>query len=379
MQESVIRSSDVARLSVSRHCDFVVVKVIDDDGRYGWGEATLRDQANAVLICIEELSSMLLGKTICDAEKIVAQSHNWKRGFSWEVAVNSFESALIDLRARSLGLSAVTLIGGARRDAVEYYANLNKGITDRSVAGWVARAASATKFGFSALKIAPFDNVSRNQSRSGFENGVAEGLEIVRAVRDEVGKSIRIMVDCHWRFDVCDAARLVRELAPVNIEWLEAPIAETPSELAAWRDLKLLANANGMKLSGGEYHRSLEEVLLTMKSNAVDVINPDIRFIGIRDTLVVARLAESLGIQFSPHNPLGPVMDAASHAVCLAAPAVHSLEIQFENCEKNWSKSVSDYEPIQDGMRKASSQPGWGIEINDLSGTTDVPLGTTKK
>ncbi len=46
--------------------------------------------------------------------------------------MSGIEQALIDLQAKSLGLSPMELIGGQKRTEIAIYANINRGTVDRS-------------------------------------------------------------------------------------------------------------------------------------------------------------------------------------------------------------------------------------------------------
>lgn len=78
------------------------------------------------------------------------------------------------------------------------------------------------------------------------------GIERVYAIREAVGPDIKVMVDCHWRFDETSALELMHELKDARLYWLECPISENPDHYVAIGRLRKKCNAMGMKLAGAE-------------------------------------------------------------------------------------------------------------------------------
>jgi L-alanine-DL-glutamate epimerase-like enolase superfamily enzyme len=72
-------------------------------------------------------------------------------------AYSAMEQALRDLAAKSLDVPACAFFGGAVRDTLPVYANINRATKVRTPAGFAATARKAVADGFHALKAAPFD------------------------------------------------------------------------------------------------------------------------------------------------------------------------------------------------------------------------------
>ena len=78
----------------------------------------------------------------------------------------------------------------------------------------------------------------------------------------------------------------------------------------------------------------------------------------------IAAEAECRYIPFAPHNPSGPIANAATLQLAATCPNFEILEIMYSDVE--WRKDVSD-ESLQykDGYIKIPDRPGLGIEINE--------------
>jgi galactonate dehydratase len=87
---------------------------------------------------------------------------------------------------------------------------------------------SAITAGFHSVKIAPFDGIRQRYLREPEQRELlARGVACVAAVRDAVGPSVDVKVDCHGRFDVPTAVEMARELRALGVTWFEEPVPTT--------------------------------------------------------------------------------------------------------------------------------------------------------
>ena len=175
----------------------------------------------------------------------------------------------------------VDALGGARRENVPVYANINRRTEVRTPAGSAQSARDALAAGFSALKVAPFDEVSVALCARGEGSAAMQaGLARVAAVRATAGPACRLMVDCHWRFDEATAARLIDAAAEQRVHWIECPLPETHDNLAALVRLRSRANAHGALLAGMENGIGSESFAPCCAAGAYDVMMPDVKYVG---------------------------------------------------------------------------------------------------
>jgi len=278
-------------------------RLVADSGDEGWGEATLEGRAAEVEAAIRAFRPPLeLGEipgTLVEA-----------------AAYSAVEQARWDLAARAARRPLAALLGGARRDPVPLYANINRGTTDRSPAGFAARAAEAVAWGFGAIKIAPFDNMNEAYARIG-------------AAADAIGGRAELQVDCHWRFDEARAQEALAECARLGVTWFECPLPETPEHFSAIRRLRGKANAAGMRLAGAEQFIGAAGFRPLLEQGLYDVVMPDVKYAGgIAECLRIAQLAARHGVACSLHNPSGPVCHVHSVHVSAALESRERLEYQ---------------------------------------------------
>ena len=279
-----------------------------------------------------------------------------------QILRNALEQALLDALARRAGLPLAQLLGGPYRDEIPCYANINRGISDRSQEGFADRAkAVVSRHGYRAVKIAPFDGLRWSEKTPREQRArLAEGLARIAAVRMALGGDVDILVDCHWRLSPSMASQLLREAAALRLYWVEDPVDPRVVPAQQRRALRSAAHAGGTMIAGGEHVRSLEETRNFLADGADDVFLPDLRLIGLRRGMAALELATASGVQASLHNPVGPVLDAISRHVAAAIPSFLILERQVDESSLYDAIRGSAAE-ISDGSIAVDMGPGFGF------------------
>lgn len=320
----MVRVASVAALSapVTPRTTWVFARVRADTGVEGWGEGTLEGRAAEVCAALSSLGKAL-------QEQKTASLGPIPNDLVTAAAYSALEQALWDLRARASGRTIASLLGGARRERIVLYANINRGTTDRSPAGFAARAAEAVQLGFGAIKIAPFDGVLPGQARKEL---LEEGYARIAAAAAAIGGKAELQVDCHWRFDDAGAALALAECARLGVKWFECPLPETPEHYAAIKRLRSKANTAGMRLAGAELFIGAEGFRPILEQGLYDVVMPDAKYAGgLAECVRIAELARRHGSAVSLHNPSGPVCHA--HSLHLSAVLESEERLEYQHGE----------------------------------------------
>jgi galactonate dehydratase len=305
------------------------ITLVDGDGRTGWGEATLEGQAAALKRLAPEVLSTLPGHA-ADTPSETARGLPYA-SLPHAALSSSVEQALWDLAARRMGQPLAALLGGVSRNRIGLYANFNRRTRDRSPIGMVTSLCDAIEAGHTAFKIAPFDEVRPDQTRPEMRAAMVPGLNRLQAIREALGPEARLMVDCHWRFDRTGAEELIDACDGLGLHWVECPIAETLETVADVVALRRRANARGMRLAGLETEIRRAGFLPWLRAGAYDVMMPDVKYAGgPMEMLALAAEFARFGVEFSPHNPSGPVCHAQSLHFCAALGQTDLLEMQFD-------------------------------------------------
>ena len=338
--------------------NWVFVKVITDSGLYGVGEATLEYREPTVVQAIKELERYLVGK---DPHNIEAFWHDayrdayWRGGVILMSALAGVEMALWDIKGKDLGVPVYQLLGGKVRDSVKCYAN-----------AWFAgakkpeefaqKAKIAVKNGFSGLKWDPFGKEYLNID----PKHLNEALDCIAAVKDAVGDQVHLIIEGHGRFNVPTAVRIGNALEKFGILWFEEPIPPDDKKGIAWVRSKIAT-----PVSGGERLYSRFEYADYLRMECADFWQPDVSHAGgIMEVRKIAAMAESHYIPVCPHNPSGPVANAATLQLAACIPNFYLLETMANDIP--WRADVSTEKvKFENSEMFIPDLPGLGIDINE--------------
>lgn len=338
--------------------NWVFVKVITDSGLYGVGEATLEYREPTVVQAIKELERYLVGK---DPHNIEAFWHDtyrdayWRGGVVLMSALAGVEMALWDIKGKDLGVPVYQLLGGKVRDSVKCYAN-----------AWFAgakkpeefaqKAKIAVKNGFSGLKWDPFGKEYLNIA----PKHLNDALDCIAAVKDAVGDQVHLIIEGHGRFNVPTAVRIGNALEKFGILWFEEPIPPDDKKGIAWVRSKIAT-----PVSGGERLYSRFEYADYLRMECADFWQPDVSHAGgIMEVRKIAAMAESHYIPVCPHNPSGPVANAATLQLAACMPNFYLLETMANDIP--WRADVSTEKvKFENSEMFIPDLPGLGIDINE--------------
>jgi galactonate dehydratase len=327
--------------------NWVFVKVLTNiDGLYGVGEATLEYKEHTVAQACKELERTLVGKDPHRIEEIwhsVYRDAYWRGGAVLMSALSAVEMALWDIKGKDLGVPVYQLLGGKVRESVPCYAN-----------GWFAPAKTPSE-GFKALKWDPFGSSYLQIERKQLN----EAIECVGAVYDAVKDNADIIIEGHGRFDIPTAVRVGHALGDFDILWFEEPIP--PQNLEGLAEVKRRVN---VPISAGERLYNRWEFRSLFELKAADFIQPDVSHAGgIMELKKIAAMAEAYHIPICPHNPSGPIANAATLQLAACVPNFYLLETMSSDVP--WRKDISTEDvKFENGAMFISDKPGLGIDLN---------------
>ena len=218
---SAICDYTVHRVQIDPMTEWVFLELTTEAGLRGTGETLLGGQEELLQAALVIAASALLGKDPREAAPPPALLADDQATGLLEATVRSaVDQALWDLRAQIATLPLSAMLGPVLRRQVDLYANINRGTKDRSPEGFAERGTAAITAGFDAVKIAPFDGVGRRvlNTPSG-RAALDRGIERIVALRAAIGEDATLMVDCHCRFDLPAALRVLDATESVRLDW----------------------------------------------------------------------------------------------------------------------------------------------------------------
>jgi len=354
-------------INVSSKTNWTFVRLTTDDGLTGVGEASLNGWESLQIAYGEMLAGQMVGLPLEQWARCIRVYPHGAGGLVVASMCSAVEQAMTDIRAKVVGKPVHALLGGAIRDRVRVYANVNRRTRDRTPAGFAKSARDAVQIGFDAIKIAPFDGVVWEDLGDPAVRGkISAGIDRVFAVREAIGPEVDLMVDCHWRFDEPTAASVLRDLSEAKLFWFECPISEQPEHSAALGRLRALANEYGTRLAGAETQIGLASFQRLGSPKLLDVVMPDIKYCGgFAEMDRIAGATASQGVALAPHNPTGPVCNMATVHACATARNFLILEYQLAESPL-YGDVVKNVEPqFVDGAFVLPQTPGIGLDIDD--------------
>jgi galactonate dehydratase len=370
----------VRRVPVSRRGDWLFVQLRTDEGLVGIGEASQGGgDAETIRHLRQNVAPRVVGSDprdmLATARKLYGLGQ--AQGRQAATAVSATEQALWDLAGQAHGVPVWQLLGGKLRPRIWVYANINRatgvagvtgvpGGTDRSPESFAANAKRAVAAGFRAVKLASFDGmppVDTPEMIAATEKGIA----CVFAVREAVGPDVQVLLDVHCHFNAAWAIRVARRLEPMGLFWYEDPVPRSD-----WEGLARVRREIEQPIAAGESFFGLEPFwrLFTQGTAGtagplIDIAMPDVKHCGGLAAMArIGALAEAAHVQIAPHNPSGPVAQAATVQACAALPTFTILEHAYG--ETDWRQTlVEPAEALSDGFHTVPDGPGLGVRLNE--------------
>ena len=364
LDKELIIQFDIFTCKISNKTTYVFIRLETKNKIVGWGEATLKNSEKEVIEELFKIRSGNVPRTISDYTNQFRSPSKWKYGRTFIVCQSAIEQAVYEIRAISLGVPVYELLGGSIRQEIPYYANINKGTLDRTTKGWIKRSKKAIESGFNAIKFAPFDDV-KFDGKIKNKKSVQDEVKKIISIREFVGDDIDLIIDCHWCFNEFETYEFIKNISSINPFWIEGPILENLKNIKSLKKIRNFANEHNILLSGGEFLQGIHSFLPFLENQVFDVINPDVRFCGILEMLHIGAISNAYKIKLSPHNPNGPIIDAASAHICVASQSIFNFEMQFEESDLA-NKLFSNHQVnFQNGFKKISDGIGWGINLDE--------------
>ena len=346
--------------------NWVFVKVeTDQDGLFGWGEATLEWKTRAVVGCVEDLVPLVIGRDPRDIENAVramTKHGYWKLGVIGRSAIAGIEQALWDIFGKSVGLPVWRLLGGRTRDHVPVYTHLGLGsmraVYDQKernqLQDYVGEVLAKGYRAFKVLFPLYMHYTAEPRALAGIDGWM-------RTRREAAGPDIEIMVDFHGKpGSVALAVQCIEALAPHRPMFAEEPVQ--PGDAAAMR---MISDRTHVPIATGERlvdRRDFEDLC---RLRAVTIIQPDLCHCGgLWEGRKIAAMAETAMMGVAPHNPLGPIAGVAALHFDVATPNF-VIQEEMVGAVPWYGEVVQGPIRMVDGSWQVPETPGLGVTVDE--------------
>ena len=332
-----------------------------DEGIDGIGEAFYSGPAKIVASIIDNASRpLLIGKDPFDSSVIWDYLYNYTRDQGQKgvtiSALSAIDIALWDIKGKALGLPVHKLLGGTYRNNARAYATgLYEPQNVPSIEeALVEEALGYKKDGFKGMKL-----------KIGY--GIETDVKYVKAVRKAIGNEIALMLDANHGYNAAEAIRLVREIEPFDIYWLEEPVP--PEDIDGYLEVK---QKSSIPITGGECEFTRFGFRELIARHAVDILQPDLCATGgFSEMMKIIAIASAWNVPVIPHVWGTNVGLAAALQIFAALP--HFPERRYP------AEPFFEYDrspnPLRDGVSKEKivmkdgyvdipESPGIGITLD---------------
>ncbi|RXH19517.1 mandelate racemase/muconate lactonizing enzyme family protein [Bradyrhizobium guangzhouense] len=359
------------------------VKVTTEDGVVGWSEFDEGFGSPGVGAAIQRLSARVIGQNVFQHERVYAELFAATRPAAGGVvaqALGAIENALLDAKAKCLGIPCYELLGGKIRDRVRVYWShcatwrINHPSWYKppieNLDGVKAMGREVREKKFTALKtnIFSYDDGKPTGWRPGFGSPFAPEINVDRkilrdlhmhleAIRDGAGPDVDILLDCNFNAKTEGYLKILREIADLDMFWIEID-SFNPEALGYIR------RQSPHPISSCETLLGLREFLPYFREQAMDVAIIDTPWNGVWQSMKIASTAEAFEVNVAPHNFYGHLCSMMNAHFCAAVPNLRIMEIDIDRLA--WDRELFTHEPeIQDGHLIIPDRPGWGTEPNE--------------
>jgi galactonate dehydratase len=361
-----LRIADIKTVVVNaRMRNWVFVKVeTDTPGLDGWGEASLEWKTRAVAGAVEDLKPFILGDDPSRIEHIYQKLYRqpfFRPGVVGQSAISGIEQACWDILGKSLGVPVYKLLGGAVRERVRMYTHLGGGDMSAVYESFDATrvidlALQVVAKGYTAVKVV---FVPYSEPLTGIP-GLKRLAAVMGRLREAVGEKIDIMVDFHGRTYPAVAIQYINALAEHRPFFCEEPVP--PENIDALAEVR---KAVSVPIATGERLITRHQFREVLEKQAAHVIQPDLCHCGgLMEAKKIAAMAETYYVAVAPHNPLGPVANAAALHFALSTPNFLIQEDMLDDVPWRWEVVESSLK-TENGYWLPSDEPGLGVQVNE--------------
>jgi mandelate racemase len=252
-------------------------------------------------------------------------------------AMAGIDMAAWDALGHSLGQPLVRLLGSTSRPIPAYN---SKGLGILPERELVQEAIELLDEGFRAVKL----RMGRPQAR--------DDLQMLRAVKKQIGPDVTLMVDFNQALSVAEALKRGRMIDDEGgVTWIEEPIRA--DDFSGCAHLKHQLKT---PIQIGENFMGPEQMAQALAAGACDYVMPDAERIGgVTGWMRAAALAQGAGVEMSSH-----LFPEVSCHLMAATPTAHWLEYV------DWADAVLA-EPlrVKDGHVMVPDAPGIGLKWDE--------------
>lgn len=321
-------------------------------------------KTRSVASAIEDFKPFIIGDDPTRIEHLYQKLYRqpfFRSGAIAQTAISGIEQACWDIAGKVLGVPVYRLLGGKVRDRVRMYTHLGGGEIQSvyesfDASRMVDLAQRVIAEGYTAIKVVC---VPYSEPLMGLST-VKKFAENIGKLRAAIGNDVDLMVDFHGRAYPAMAIAYINAIAEYSPFFCEEPVP--PENLQALADVR---KAVTVPIATGERLTSRHQYREVFETRAAHIIQPDLCHCGgLLEAKKIAAAAEMYYMGVAPHNPLGPVANAAALHFGLSTPNFVIQEDMLSDVPWRWDIVESSLRVV-DGYWQTPEAPGLGVSVNE--------------
>lgn len=356
----------------------IIIKVDTDEGISGLGEVGLAYGAagHAGAAVIKDLAQYVLGRDPFDTERVwndfLTQTF-WGQGGGTVLfsGISAIDTALWDIKAKSLGVPLYKLLGGKVQEDLRVYASQIQFTWNEperrmltKTEEYAASAQKAVSEGYDCVKVDVLavdkDGNKITTTRGAIPYEIIKlGAERVRAIREAIGENVDIIVENHGNTDMESGIEFAKAIEEYRILYYEEINTPLNAKLT-----KLAKEKINIPLAAGERIYSRYGYLPFLEDRSLDLLQPDIGSCGgISEFKKISDAAFIYDVGIQAHVAGTAIAEAVAVNAEISIPNFVIHEHHQKAFLDEYRELVTvDYQPVN-GRYKPLETPGVGIDI----------------
>ena len=365
-----------------------IVRIVTDEGISGYGEAeSFKPYLRPSVLQFREA---LLGEDPTNVERVMLKIRQRGAFKPYGAAVSIIEHALWDIAGKAAGVPVYKLLGGKVRDKVRTYNGSLRapmeGTTPEHYAADCKRMMELAE-GFDIVKQGIAFHSPMKRQFEGFyygmphaspfhgamdsgvitERGMNHMIDCVAAMKEVLGDTVALALDCGPGWMLPDAIRFARAVERYNLLWLEDMLTGDYVPYVDADIYRELTVSTSTPIHTGEQIYLRNNFKQLIETKAVNVIGPDPADVGgIAELKWIAEYAHLHGVLMAPHGTGNGVLGlGALINVCATLPS-NFIAFEYPSGTDPWWYEIVEGLPkeiVKNGMIDVIDRPGLGVDL----------------
>jgi galactonate dehydratase len=334
------------REPVSRRA-YTCLRLRTRSGETGWGECSRISPAD-----LAALRSAILGKEASSFESI-------RRGLMVSpTALAGLDMAMLDIVGKFTNAPVYQVLGGPTRNQARALASVD-GDTDEAILAAVDQARAAGHRAF----LVPVPATKAPNHSATLVNATRQRLDRLRTA---AGKGCDFVLDGGAKLTPGDAATLSAAFERFHLLWFDEPCPLSNLSAAA-----KIAGENVTPVGFGRFAAEAATFQDLLRSDAIDVVRPDVAQYGVSQIRRIAALAETYYIAAAPFHDGGPIATAAALNLAASLPNFFIQQTPYPVARQDRRMRArlagESTETVKDGYLQLPRGSGLGITVNEAA------------